>query len=128
MISKEGVLPPLYAVPWFRTLFADTVPISQLLAIWDVAFTLGDPRLLPLCAVSILVLNRDDLLACDQIGALQWFSKATHGNEVRARSSRRARRRRPESPPPPPPLPAATAPRAAHRATPRRRASRCATW
>jgi hypothetical protein len=64
-LDQHDLLPELYAIPWFITLFARAVPLQNVYALWDLYIVHDDSFLHFLMAVVIMIQNRERMLAAD---------------------------------------------------------------
>lgn len=87
MLTLRNMLPELYAVPWFLTLFARKTPLALVMALWDAYIIDGDPFLHVFVALALLTQNREALLKApedDLVPTLTALGMKTL-NEVRMR-------------------------------------------
>lgn len=53
---------PLYAIPWFMTIYADCLSINNTMHLFDILLSLKDPLFPVFFGVSALVLHRNKLM------------------------------------------------------------------
>ena len=65
LFDQLQIVPAMFAVPWFITLFADVWPLDRVAYVWDALFSVGPP-LLTFLAVAVLRAKRNELLKADE--------------------------------------------------------------
>mgnify|MGYP006133959185 FL=1 len=82
-LRQNDLVPSMFAVPWFVTLFGDIWPLEKVIYIWDALFFLG-PDFLVFVGISVLChsTNRAKLLRSNFSNAMQFFSRLNRGEEV----------------------------------------------
>lgn len=56
------ISPPLYAIPWFMTIYADCLSINNTMHLFDILLSLKDPLFPVFFGISTLVLHRNKLM------------------------------------------------------------------
>ena len=72
-LHKRGVVPSLYATPWFLTLFAYRFPLQLVLRVYDLVLSEGLEGAILKFAIAIMQKNADALLAMQDMAALKTF-------------------------------------------------------
>lgn len=65
-LDQNYLMPELYAIPWFITLFARALPIDLVFALWDQYIVYDDPFLHYLMALALIIENRELLFISDR--------------------------------------------------------------
>jgi TBC1 domain family member 14 len=69
------LMPELFAVDWFLTIFSRSFPLHFTCRIWDCFFLEGDVRFLFLVSIGLLSILADDLVKMDFEGCLRLLGK-----------------------------------------------------
>ena len=72
-LHKRGIVPSLYATPWFLTLFAYRFPLQLVLRVYDLVLSEGLEGAILKFAIAIMQKNADTLLSMQDMSGLKTF-------------------------------------------------------